>query len=1190
MSALILAEYLVFAAALGGLLGAYLLVGAPRLRGARAGAAYLLLFSLGLFLRLVAPLLPPAAADAVAFWPWIAWIPLAALAPARAGDWRGRPALVLAAGLLTLLLWHAGYREAIWPLTWMLAGLIVYDGWRGDLHARGVGTALGGLVLWLGPWLEQSTRWPAGLLGVFLIALLLYAVGQGRWVVWPELAPDARRTRRRLLNLAAAAWLLCWAGGFGLVFFQHQSGERRERDQFYRQARLAAAALSPVELRALRADPAAPAQAVARLRQVRDAVPDSRFVYLMEARDGQVFFLADAEPESSSDYSPPGSSFDEADASLRAAFATGETFVRGPLRDRWGVWISAYTPVRALDGPLIYLGMDISARRWERIIFSYRLAGMGLTAIAQFVLLLLFAGLHRAGAAAERIAASEARLRAVHDFAPLAILLAEPAGGRVLSANRAAVRLFDLSAERLCEQRFPELAAAPESAARALDFLVRCVRTPGGAAETFTLRRGAQAVTVEITGAGILWRGGRQALMFARDVTRRVASEKRLLRLHECLLQFAADPLVNIQTVTALCGELLGADAARYHRLDGGQLRALGQWRLPEDTRIAVAPAGRICYEAIRRGGDAPLVVADLPRSEYARSDPEVLAHGLQTYIGQPVRLGAHIVGSLCAVFRRPATFDEEDRRLLGLLASAIAVEESRRQAREELQATLNMQQAIFEAAGSAIIATTADGVITIFNDAAERLLGYRAGELIGRLTPAVFHDSAEVAARAAELTEELGEPVAPGFGVFTALARRGRAETRDWTYVRRDGNRIPVELTVTARRAADGQVEGYVGIATDISPRQANEQALRRRDALLSGVARAANDLLDPSASAAAMTAALADLGEAARVDRVYIFQAQRDGAAASEYLSRRYEWAREGVSAQLDNPELQQLPWPDALPRWRELFQQGLAVAGPVRHRPPDERRLFEPQGIRSLLAVPLRTGDVFRGFIGFDDCREERAWSESEISILQAAAGLFGGWMQRQRAEAALRDSEQRFRDVTAAAGEYVWETDPLGHFTFLTERVRAILQYEPAQLLGRTPFEFMPDDEADRVRRFFADAVRKRLSFSALEHRSRTRGGAIIWQQISGVPFCDDTGALRGFRGTGLDITGRKESEQKLRDTLAELESFNRAFAGREERIIELKREVNDLLTAQRQPPRYTAADDPPRAAADGGNHP
>ena len=130
-------------------------------------------------------------------------------------------------------------------------------------------------------------------------------------------------------------------------------------------------------------------------------------------------------------------------------------------------------------------------------------------------------------------------------------------------------------------------------------------------------------------------------------------------------------------------------------------------------------------------------------------------------------------------------------------------------------------------ASETSLIATDVDGLITVFNAGAERMLGYSAAELVGRSTPVPFHDAHEVAARAAELSLQLGEPVA-GLRTVIQMAERDGAEAREWTYVRKDGSRFPVLLTVTPIRDDSGAMLGYLGIGVDISARKRDDAILR--------------------------------------------------------------------------------------------------------------------------------------------------------------------------------------------------------------------------------------------------------------------------------------------------------------------------------------------------------------------------
>ena len=124
----------------------------------------------------------------------------------------------------------------------------------------------------------------------------------------------------------------------------------------------------------------------------------------------------------------------------------------------------------------------------------------------------------------------------------------------------------------------------------------------------------------------------------------------------------------------------------------------------------------------------------------------------------------------------------------------------------------------ILDAAGTMIITTDLAGIVRIFNPASERLLGWSAREVVGRHTPALWHDPAEITARAAELSQELGRAVSPGFEVFVAQALRQLNEPRQWTFIRKDGSRFPVQLVVSVIRDAAGTVTGYLGTAQDLT------------------------------------------------------------------------------------------------------------------------------------------------------------------------------------------------------------------------------------------------------------------------------------------------------------------------------------------------------------------------------------
>ena len=143
------------------------------------------------------------------------------------------------------------------------------------------------------------------------------------------------------------------------------------------------------------------------------------------------------------------------------------------------------------------------------------------------------------------------------------------------------------------------------------------------------------------------------------------------------------------------------------------------------------------------------------------------------------------------------------------------------------LEAALAFQKAVLDNAGAMIIATDEKGIIKLFNPEAAANIGYSSNDVINRKTPVLFHDKVEIENKRMELQKEFGVAIADDFSVLVEKARHNTHEEEQYTYIRQNGSRFPVSLTITAIRNSEGLITGFMGVAIDISERKKTEEQL---------------------------------------------------------------------------------------------------------------------------------------------------------------------------------------------------------------------------------------------------------------------------------------------------------------------------------------------------------------------------
>ncbi len=142
-------------------------------------------------------------------------------------------------------------------------------------------------------------------------------------------------------------------------------------------------------------------------------------------------------------------------------------------------------------------------------------------------------------------------------------------------------------------------------------------------------------------------------------------------------------------------------------------------------------------------------------------------------------------------------------------------------------------------------------------------------------------------------------------------------------------------------------------------------------------------------------------------------------------------------------------------------------------------------------------------------------------------------------RKRAEDALRKSEERLRDLIYSFADWVWEVDKDGVYTYSSQKVADILGEPAEHIIGKTPFDFMPPDEAKRIAAIFFEIAARRSPLKDLENWNIRSNGHKICLLTNGVPILDEKSTLKGYRGVDKDITAQKQMQEQLQQTLESL---------------------------------------------------
>ncbi|MFW5955206.1 MAG: PAS domain S-box protein [Rhodothermales bacterium] len=424
------------------------------------------------------------------------------------------------------------------------------------------------------------------------------------------------------------------------------------------------------------------------------------------------------------------------------------------------------------------------------------------------------------------------------------------------------------------------------------------------------------------------------------------------------------------------------------------------------------------------------------------------------------------------------------------------------------------------------------DGTVKYQSPSIKRVLGYDPDDF--------SRESALTSVHPEDLPEVLQH--------IQALCAGERHVTVEIRFRSKDGRWRWLDISAT-NMLDDEAVNAIVLNCRDITERKTDQALLIEREELLSTAAKVAQVLnVEPDASDG-ISSSLEIIGRAAQADRVYVFE-NHDNPAGLLLTSQRFEWCREGIEPQIDNPDLQNQPIRDLFGGRGAELRAGNPIALNTAELLGAQRHRLEAQSIKSLLAVPIVVENKWLGIIGLDDCGRKRNWTEAQRTVLTTIASIIGGFLQRRHFDeerasslAAVAASEERFRTLADAMPQLVWTTTPAGEVDYFNRRID--------QFAGVTPTEdgkchwampLHPADEAGTDQAW--ERALKTGDTYEVEHRVMLKDGTLRWFLSRATPQRNGNGQILKWYGTTTDIHEQKVAQDELRLAKEQAEEMNR----------------------------------------------
>ncbi|MCH8496806.1 MAG: PAS domain S-box protein, partial [Balneolales bacterium] len=493
--------------------------------------------------------------------------------------------------------------------------------------------------------------------------------------------------------------------------------------------------------------------------------------------------------------------------------------------------------------------------------------------------------------------------------------------------------------------------------------------------------------------------------------------------------------------------------------------------------------------------------VAEGTTTRYVMEDQDII-----TFLAIPIKIKGIFYGFVgfdnCT---NEEKWSDDEVRTLKTITSNLAVAIDRHQTENERKELLEEKNRILESISDAFYAITSDWTITYFNREAERLLEKDSKQVVGKNIWEVFP-----VARETEL-----------FHVYKEVLDNKSTKSIEYFYPP-----SKAWFDVSAYPADEG-ISVYF---KNITERKISQKKIQQKTRQLDAIARFNSLLIQREHWIDALEESLQSFGIVAGADRSYFFENSTEVNGRFKYTSIRLEWVRDGVKPEIDNPTHKNQELSQIAELYKPLSENKPFNKIVTNIDDADIREIMQAQGIKSLLLVPVFIDRKFTGFIGFDDCQNERIWSEEEVTFLQTISLNLASAIENESAEQALQKAFKEKNQILESIRDGFFAIDNNFKVEYWNNKAEELLFTPREKVLNKDLWDVFDKNLAQVSYQNYSLSLKKQIELKFEDYFAPIDR----WFDINVYP------SANGISVFFKDITDRKQDEERLKELNRTLE--------------------------------------------------